>query len=1033
MSALRWQCRDPPAHSPVLNFSLFAARESLICDDMTAANTANRTPFSPGSQPPQPPPEIPNYQMLRSIGSGSYGEVWLAQDVMGIFRAVKVVRRDRFKEDARPYDREFDGICHFEPVSHFPSQVNISNVGRNDRDGYFYYVMELADDQHSGPQVDPTNYEPKTLRSELKERGRLPFNECLDLGLALTAALSHLHNHGLVHRDIKAANVIYVRGLAKLADIGLVAAAEVECSFVGTEGYVPPEGPGGVQADIYALGKVLYRMSTGQDAADYPSLPSGEILKPELQELNQVVNRACEANATRRYKTMEEMADDLRLLKSRKSLVRVRRLERTVRLALLSAAVLFSVVILGGLIAASIVYGLKRENRMHELRELKLAGTGPRHVSGWFTTNWPRLKRAAAIRKDAEVLEQGVAMLAGLDAHPVKVHWDAVGSSAAFSKQGEALVGGTDNGPALLLDTNGIKTELPARGEGPVCWAPDGAPMQFVALTNILALRDARTGAVRWRVPYDKAYSTGDPPVLAVMTDGSRVAAGLGNHVKTWNTATGDCLGETEGDASRLEFSTDGSLLALGMKDGTTRIVAVPGMEPTTTLPPALRGGPIQALAFARDPLVRSGPEGRSNSWLLAVADAGTSIVVWDLGRRLPHSFFRGSGWNVQSLAFDPQGITLASAGRQEARLWDVVSGRLLLLLHGDSGSDCRALAFSAEGNRVLHGCVRDSSRAAVGLWELDPPRGVQGLRGLAAPIHQIWFSPDTRWIAALSDDWQVAIWDAPRGRLRFLLEVPPGVLADMAGGCFDSRAEKFAYASWHQACLYDMATGKTLRRWPLPDGFWDQLQFDATGRLLLLRRERPSTDRATRWRLYQLGDSETPTLLYEQSDRSWRTFGLALAPGGRRFLASDTVGSPTNCVLRVYDTEGRELWRASSPYCGSGLNVRLDPSGRRFAYLDSRSPGRFTLMDFEDFKEVSTLPADCSALSPTGQGLDHKGWIYLDHFKRDKMLPMVTTDWTRNYMFCFSPDGKFVAQATEEGVLVLSEIAEVTRRLSEL
>jgi WD40 repeat protein len=306
-------------------------------------------------------------------------------------------------------------------------------------------------------------------------------------------------------------------------------------------------------------------------------------------------------------------------------------------------------------------------------------------------------------------------------------------------------------------------------------------------------------------------------------------------------------------------------------------------------------------------------------------------------------------------------------------------------------------------------------------------------LRGLAAPIHQIWFSSDTKWVAALSDDWQVAIGDVPRGRLRFLLAVPPGVSTDMAGGCFDSRAEKFAFASWHEACLYDMATGRTLRRWPLPDGFWDQLQFDETGRLLLLRRERPGADRATRWRLNQLGDSETPTLLHEQSDRSWKTYGLAFAPGGRRFLAWDNDRNQTNSVLRAYDTEGRELWRASSPRSGSGLGVHLDPSGRRFAYCVSSSPDRYKLVDFEDLKEMSTLPALCTALSPTGQILDERGWVCLDPFKPDKMLPMVTTDWTCNYMRCFSPDGKFVAQGTLEGVLVMSEIAEVTRRLGGL
>jgi serine/threonine protein kinase len=56
-----------------------------------------------------------------------------------------------------------------------------------------------------------------------------------------------------------------VNGIPKLADIGLVARAEATLSFVGTEGYLPPEGPGTRQADIFSLGKVLYELSTGQD------------------------------------------------------------------------------------------------------------------------------------------------------------------------------------------------------------------------------------------------------------------------------------------------------------------------------------------------------------------------------------------------------------------------------------------------------------------------------------------------------------------------------------------------------------------------------------------------------------------------------------------------------------------------------------------------------------------------------------------------------------------------------------------------
>ena len=59
--------------------------------------------------------------------------------------------------------------------------------------------------------------------------------------------------------------------MPKLADIGLVADVSEARSFVGTEGYIPPEGPGTPQADLYSLGKVLYEISTGKDRQDFPA------------------------------------------------------------------------------------------------------------------------------------------------------------------------------------------------------------------------------------------------------------------------------------------------------------------------------------------------------------------------------------------------------------------------------------------------------------------------------------------------------------------------------------------------------------------------------------------------------------------------------------------------------------------------------------------------------------------------------------------------------------------------------------------
>ena len=169
------------------------------------------------------------------------------------------------------YEREFKGLQKFEPVSRtHESQVAVLHIGRNDQEGYFYHVMELADDQRTGPQIDPESYMPRTLSSELKAQARLPADQCLQIGLALTTALDHVHKYGLIHRDIKPSNIIFVNGRPKLADIGLVAAVDATCSFVGTEGYLPPEGPGTPQGDLYSLGKVLYEASTGKDRRDFP-------------------------------------------------------------------------------------------------------------------------------------------------------------------------------------------------------------------------------------------------------------------------------------------------------------------------------------------------------------------------------------------------------------------------------------------------------------------------------------------------------------------------------------------------------------------------------------------------------------------------------------------------------------------------------------------------------------------------------------------------------------------------------------------
>ncbi len=313
-----------------------------------------------------PPLDLPDYTLLRRIGRGSYGDVWLARSVTGVFRVIKVVQRSRFEDD-RPYLRELEGISRFQAaVSGRPRQLALLHVGRNDDAGYFYYVMEPADDAETGSAIDPDRYVPLTLREMLRRRGRIPASECVQFALELARGLAVLHGENLIHRDIKPSNVIFVQRVPKLADVGLVAAADATLTGVGTPGYLPPEGPGSVAADIYSLGKVLYEMATGMDQSQYPRLSkelAGHPDAPLLREINGIILKACNPYPTERHPSVEALARDLELIQAGRSVVFYEEFRKRSRAIVLATATL---AVIAGFAAALFVWRsevLHRANR----------------------------------------------------------------------------------------------------------------------------------------------------------------------------------------------------------------------------------------------------------------------------------------------------------------------------------------------------------------------------------------------------------------------------------------------------------------------------------------------------------------------------------------------------------------------------------------------------------------------------------------------------------------------------------------------
>ncbi|MGI5245705.1 protein kinase domain-containing protein [Dactylosporangium sp. CA-139066] len=192
------------------------------------------------------------YRLIEPLGAGGMSVVWRAFDeVLGRPVAVKLLAPNLLT-DSRSRTRIQAEARAAALLSH-PHIAQVYDFG-HDRDGAPYVVMELV-----------------TGRS-LEEAGPLPTVELLRTGAQLAAALSAVHARGLVHRDVKPANVMLTDAGAKLVDFGISAIAGDESDqhdeIMGTPAYLAPERirglPTTAATDVYALGLLLYRALAGR-------------------------------------------------------------------------------------------------------------------------------------------------------------------------------------------------------------------------------------------------------------------------------------------------------------------------------------------------------------------------------------------------------------------------------------------------------------------------------------------------------------------------------------------------------------------------------------------------------------------------------------------------------------------------------------------------------------------------------------------------------------------------------------------------
>lgn len=254
------------------------------------------------------PPQIPDYELLRPLGEGHFGQVWLGRsNVTGGHRAIKLVRR------ARVLDIERGGLQSFEVMAErHPNLIEIQHVG--EVDDFLYYVMELADGYSTSATFSTDDYVPRTLESELGRRGHLTLEEAARVTFAMLDALEYLHTDGpqqLLHRDVKPGNIVYAGGTPKLIDIGLLTPMDRREVEAGTPTYMPPEGVVDASGDLYCLGKTLYQMVSGCRPT-FTEAPRDASAREALRAIQPVLERACDPDRKNRFQRAREFREALR-------------------------------------------------------------------------------------------------------------------------------------------------------------------------------------------------------------------------------------------------------------------------------------------------------------------------------------------------------------------------------------------------------------------------------------------------------------------------------------------------------------------------------------------------------------------------------------------------------------------------------------------------------------------------------------------------------------------------------------------------
>ncbi|CAN5320849.1 hypothetical protein BH10PLA2_BH10PLA2_04370 [soil metagenome] len=647
------------------------------------------------------------------------------------------------------------------------------------------------------------------------------FRSAANLGVRAAQALEHAHGQGIVHRDVKPANLLVDgRGNLWITDFGLAhcqsqGALTMTGDLIGTLRYMSPEQALAQKVaidhrtDIYSLGATLYELLTleplfhGRDrqellrqiAFEEPTSPR-RLNNAIPAELETIVLKSLEKNPADRYATAQELADDLeRFLKDesirakRPSLLErarkwVRRHQGVVRTALIAQAVFLITIAVGASLAG---WGLHRE-QMATRDQLRLteeaqeqatsqlfsallaqarAGRLSRQMGQRFDS-LAALEKAARIRPDERLRDEAIAALAlpdirrgaSLHAMPVGTKFDAFDDLYKSYARIDDLGIVSIRGIPSDAEIRRIETKTTATA---MRLSPDG---------QVLAVLDDRSAVHLWRIADGKSLQREAPrpcSTMAFSPDSRQLALAKQDLVLAIDLASGQ---ETRrwrlrGKAHAMAFHPDNRRLAVSYAENKVASVydSTQGSH-VADLPVGLMGQPVLAWH----------PDGAR----LALAGSDPRIQIWDAGTQRKLATLEGHVEQVTALSFYPQGDLLASSSWDGTlRLWEPGTGRQLMQL---------PLAAVPQFSRTGQLGYLWQGGEHVQLLEATPSREyrtiVSRLGAGRGSYYHGDISPDGRLLALGMSDGGDRLWELSSGReLALLPSTSQSVLFESGGG----------------------------------------------------------------------------------------------------------------------------------------------------------------------------------------------------------------------------------------------------------